>query len=147
MYLPWCFIVFTIIMHFQWTCSNCLNIWGLFSFLAIFPSCDLLIENSHVISGIYWLSVLFWACLLVFIILSPIPCYFPFPLIHKQKQTTPYSLTKQHSARFFVFFFYRTNSPHLVGWVFLDFQHQFAHQGTMKIQRYFLVGNFKSTLP
>ena len=43
------------------------------------------------------------------------------------------------------FFFYLTNSPHLVGWVCSDFQHQFAHQGTMKIQQYFLVENFKST--
>ena len=39
--------------------------------------------------------------------------------------------------------FYRTNSPHLVGWVCSDFQHQFAHKGIMKIQQYFLVGNFK----
>ena len=37
LHLPWCFIVFTIIIHFQ-----CQNIWeGLFSFLVIFLSCDL----------------------------------------------------------------------------------------------------------
>ena len=37
LHLPWCFIVFTIVMHFQ-----CQNIWeGLFSFLVIFLSCDL----------------------------------------------------------------------------------------------------------
>ena len=44
-----------------------------------------------------------------------------------------------------VFFFYWTNSTNLVRWVCSDFQHQFAHQGTTKIQQYFLVGNFKST--
>ena len=91
LHLPWCFIVFTIIIHFQ-----CQNIWeGLFSFLVIFPSCDLyLIENSYVISAIYWLSVLFWAYLLVFINSFPFPCYFPFPSIHQQKRATSYSLKK-----------------------------------------------------
>ena len=40
-----------------------------------------------------------------------------------------------------------SQSPHLVGWVCSSFQYQFVHQGNMKIQQYFLVGNFKSTLP
>ena len=40
-----------------------------------------------------------------------------------------------------------SQSPHLVGWVCLSFQYQFVHQGNMKIQQYFLIGNFKSTLP
>ena len=33
-----------------------------------------------------------------------------------------------------------------MGWVYSDFQQQFAHQGTMKTQEYFLVENVKSTL-
>ena len=33
-----------------------------------------------------------------------------------------------------------------MGLVSSDFQQQFAHQGTMKTQQYFLVGDFKSTL-
>ena len=76
--------------------------------LFIFPSCHL-IENSHVISGIYWLSFLFWASLLVFIISIPFPGYFQFPWIHKQKWATQCCST-----------------PHLVGWVCSDFQHQFV---------------------
>ena len=128
-HLPCCFIVFTI-MHCQ-----CQSIWeGLFNFIVIFPSCDLYLrENPYVVSAIYWLSVLFWACLLVFIILFPFPCYFPLPLI-------------QLHAFFWSFFLQNKLAP-FRGVSLFWFLTSIAHQGTMKIQPYFLVGNFKSTLP
>ena len=71
----------------------------------------------------------------------------PISLDTSTKTSNIIQLEKVVFHAFFCLFFYRTNSPHFVGWVCSDFQHQFAHQGNMKIQRYYLVGNFKSTLP
>ena len=54
-----------------------------------------------------------WVIIFTGTTLVPFPCYFPFPSIHKQKWTTPNSLTQWRSTCFL--FFYQTNSRPIWG--------------------------------